>query len=134
MWGDWATRCLAYKDSRTPFKTLMAYFLMGSVVGFGTLNQPKPKYMTNPQTAQDFTRRCEAHIQKTAWQQAFKDCNKAISLNDAPSKAYFGRSAVRRHYFKDFASSEADFAKGQRLILEQNKKIRAQVLRQERNP
>lgn len=90
MWGDWATRCLAYKDSRTPFKTLMAYFLMGSVVGFGTLNQPKPKYMTNPQTAQDFTRRCEAHIQKTAWQQAFKDCNKAISLNDAPQSAYFG--------------------------------------------
>lgn len=63
MWGNWATRYLFYSHSQTPLRTLMAYLLIGFIGWLGTINQQQPKYITNPQTAQEFTQRCQAHIQ-----------------------------------------------------------------------
>lgn len=136
MWGTWATRYCLHMHVRNPVGTLMAYLLIGAVSWVGMIAQsakPKPKFITNPQTAQEFTQRCQAHTQDRSWQQALKDCNKAISLNASLPEAYFGRSAAR-YRLKDEEGAQADLSKGQRLIVEQNKKLSAQILRSRRNP
>lgn len=113
-------RFSAYLHALNPLRYSMAYLLIGGVSWLTMVTtppRPQPEFMTNPKTATDFAKRCEALSNEEKFQQALDSCNRAISLDASLAAGYFGRSRARRH-LGDKVGGREDYYQGRRLKME----------------
>lgn len=118
------------RHSKAPYLHIAGYMLTGFVAWIGVTTTPpkaRPKFITNPQTAEDFARRCKVNSEKQAYQLALKDCNKSISLSPSSPDGYFNRSHVR-HKLGDEQLGVADYLHGRKLMMERDSK-QAELIR-----
>lgn len=107
-----------------PIQFALGYLLIG-VVSWVVVStggtKVNAKFMTNPQTAEEFTQRCYVYLQKNEGYKAFKDCDRATTLDPSSYKAFFGRSSARRR-LHDKAGARQDYWHARQLKMERNRK------------
>lgn len=97
-----------------------------------TTHHKQPAYITNPQTAGDFVKRCKKQLRHHKDKEALSDCNVAVSLDNTLSEAYFARSAAR-HRLGDKEGGTQDYYHGRSLMMERNKRRAEEIFKNRRS-